>query len=154
MRFSFAFSGWKMPLVYRAMLADGARPLVGPSALALGVRLPPDEHADIPVDAQGAVEPHRGGMSVAPAWRLLPVHRIPRRLRDKFPRAAGKNAVVLWRIGEGPFVETTLAGRLVLRPDPDRPQTHGFVEPDAKMPAGDYQDALAATRDQWRIDED
>jgi hypothetical protein len=47
------------------------------------------------------VEPFMGGMSVAPQWRLLPVHRIPRRLRAKFPQAAGKNSVFLWRMGEG-----------------------------------------------------
>jgi hypothetical protein len=43
----------------------------------LGVRVPPDAKADIAVGAEGMVEPRTGGMSVAPAWRLLPVHRIP-----------------------------------------------------------------------------
>ena len=42
-----------MPLVYRAMLADGEQPQVGPSALALGVRVPPNEHADIAVGMEG-----------------------------------------------------------------------------------------------------
>jgi len=46
----------------------------------------PDEHADIGIDAEGMVEPGTSGMSVAPAWRLLPTHRIPRRLRK--PRAS------------------------------------------------------------------
>jgi hypothetical protein len=142
-----------MPLVYRAMLADGDRPQVGPSALALGVRVPPDEHADIAVGAEGMVEPRTGGMSVAPAWRLLPVHRIPRRLRAKFPRAAGKNSFFLWRMGDGPFAEGPFAERLLFRPDPEKPNKHGFVEPVAKMPTGDYRAALAATRDQWVIDE-
>jgi hypothetical protein len=136
------------------MLADGVRPQVGPSALALGVRVQPDPKADIAVDAEGMVEPRTGGMSVAPAWRLLPVHRIPRRLRTKFPRAAGKNETALWRMGEGPFVEGPLADRLLFRPDPQQPDRHGFVEPMASMPIGDYQVALAATRDQWVIDEE
>ena len=143
-----------MPVVYRAMLADGVRPRVGPSALALGVRLPPDEHADIAVGAEGMVEPRTGGMSVAPAWRRLPLHRIPRRLRARFPRAAGRNDLFLWRMGDGQFSEGPLTDRLFFRPDPEKPNTHGFVEPGATMPAGEYQEALAATRDWWVIDEE
>jgi len=143
-----------MPLVYRAMLADGDRPQVGAAALALGVRVPPDEHADIAVGAEGLVEPRTSGMSVAPAWRLLPVHRIPRRFRARFPRAAGKNALFLWRMGHGPFTDGPIADRLLFRPDPEKPNEHGFVEPVTTMPAGDYRAALAATRDQWAIDEE
>jgi hypothetical protein len=143
-----------MPLVYRAMLADGDRPQVGSSALALGVRLPPDEHADIDIGADGLVEPRTGGMSVAPAWRLLPVHRIPRRLRVRFPRAAGKNQLSLWQMGEGPFTEGPFSDRLHFRPDPEKPDKHGFVEPEVKMSAGEYQAALAMTQDQWVIDEE
>jgi hypothetical protein len=136
------------------MLAERGQPQVGPSALALGVRLPPDEHADIAVGAEGMVEPRTGGMSVAPAWRRLPVHRIPRRLRARFPRAAGRNDVFLRRTGEGPFTEGPLIGRLLFRPDPEKPDAHGFVEPGARMPVGEYQEALAATRDRWVIDEE
>jgi hypothetical protein len=143
-----------MPRVYRAMLADGDRPQVGPTALTLGVRLPPDEHADLAVTAEGMVEPRTGGMSVSPAWRLLPVHRIPRRLRDRFPRATGKNSFFLWRMGDGPFTEGPFADRLLFRPDPDKPTKHGFVEPEARVSADEYQAALAATRDQWMIDEE
>jgi hypothetical protein len=136
------------------MLAEGNRPQVGSSALALGVRLPPDEHADIAVGPAGMVEPRTGEMSVAPAWRLLPLHRIPRRLRAKFPRAAGKDQCFLWRMGDGPFAEALLADRLLLRPDPEKPNAHGFVEPVGTMPAGEYQAALAVTRDRWVIDEE
>jgi len=143
-----------MALLYRAMLADGDRPQVGPTALTLGVRLPPDEHADIAVNAEGLVEPRTGGMSVAPAWRLLPLHRIPRRLCAKFPRAAGKNALFLWRMGEGPFIEGPLGDHLFLRPDPAKPDRHRLVEPVVPMPVGQYQAALGATRDQWAIDEE
>jgi hypothetical protein len=143
-----------MPLVYRAMLADGSRPEVGPSGLALGVRVPPAEHADIDVGSGGLVEPRTGGMSVAPAWRLLPAHRIPRRLRDRFPRASGKNQVFLWRTGEGSFTQGPFADRLLFRPDPEKPDKHGFVEPEVGMPVGEFQAALAATRDRWVIDEE
>jgi hypothetical protein len=93
-------------------------------------------------------------MSVAPAWRLLPVHRIPRRLRAKFPRPAGKNQCFVWRMGEGPFREAPVADRLLLRPDPEKPNAHGFVEPVCTMPVGEYQAALAATRDQWVVAEE
>ena len=48
------------------MVADGGRLKVGASALALGVRMPPNDHPDIAVDAEGKVEPQTGGMSVAP----------------------------------------------------------------------------------------
>jgi hypothetical protein len=143
-----------MPLVYRAMLADGDRPQVGPAALALGVRVPPDEHADIAVSVDGLVEPRTGGMSVAPAWRMLPVHRIPRRLRTKFPRAAGKNECYLWRMGDGPFTEGAFADDLFFRTDPEKPHKHGFVEPAVKMSTAEYQAALAAIRHQWKIDEE
>lgn len=136
------------------MIADGNRPMVGPSALALGVRVPPDAYADIAVGAEGMVAPRTGGMSVAPAWRLLPVHRIPRRLRAKFPRAAGKNECFLWRMGDGPFSEGPFASRLLFRPDPEKPTKHGFVEPAVRMLASEYQEAIAATRDQWGIDEE
>lgn len=144
----------KMPRLYRAMLAEGERPQVGGFALALGVRVPPDDHADIGVAENGTVAPGMGGMSVAPAWRLLPIHRIPRRLRAKVPQAAGKNSVFLWRMGDGTFVEGPLAERLRFRPDPAKPDRHGFVEPETRMPAADYQKALAATRDRWIIDEE
>jgi len=29
-------------------------------------------------------------------------------------------------------------------------ETHGFIEPAYRMELGDYQDAIAATRDLWR----
>jgi hypothetical protein len=134
------------------MLAEGDRPQVGPAGLSLGVRVPPDENADIPVDADGMVEAGTGGMSVGPTWRLLPVHRIPRRFRTKFPRAAGKNGIVLWRMGDGPFTEGPFAEGLRFRPDPEKPTKHGFVEPSARVPIDEYQAALAAPRDRWVID--
>ena len=67
-----------MPLIYRAMRRDfrDGKPLVGDSAATLGVRLPPDKHFDIPVEADGTVMPLTKGMSVAPNWRSLPRHRI------------------------------------------------------------------------------
>jgi hypothetical protein len=116
--------------------------------------MPPDDHADITVGEDGMVEPYTGGMSVAPEWRLLPVHRIPRRLRAKFPQAAGKNAVILWRMGDGLFSPGPFADRLQFRPDPVKPGSHGLIEPATRMPDTEYQRALAETRDQWILDEE
>jgi hypothetical protein len=148
-----AFARQGMPLIYRAMLADGNKPQVGSAATMLGVRVPPAANPDLPVDPQGNVRPASGGMSVAPAWRLLPVHRIPRRLRHLFPRAAGSNQLHCWRLGDGLFTAGPLAAGLYFRPDPHNAIRHGFVEPSQEMRLLDYQAALAATQLQWLVDE-
>jgi hypothetical protein len=143
-----------MPRLYRAMYAEGNKPKVGAAATALGVRVPPDKHADLPAGNDGMVEPGTGGMSVSPAWRLLPVHRILRRLRTKFPRAAGSNQLFCWRFGESGFAAALISDQLMFRPDPEKPDRHGLVEPAQQMKVEEYQAALAATRDQWVIDEE
>jgi hypothetical protein len=56
--------------------------------------------------------------------------------------------------GEGEFQAEKVADGLSLRPDPDKPEEHGFVEPDAQMSLDAYRQALAATRDQWERAED
>jgi hypothetical protein len=142
-----------MPLIYRAMRADGAKPLVGPTAQTLGVRVPPDPNADIEVGPDGKVNPEGGGMSVAPAWRLLPLHRIPKRLRPEVPGAVGSNSLHCWCMGAGPFTAGPVAAELLLRPDAGEQPRHGVVAPAREMPLSDYQDALAATREEWSIDE-
>lgn len=138
-----------MPLVFRVMYLDGGFPRCGPDARSLGVRIPPSQAIDIEPDTEGYVQPGRGGMSVAPGPGQLPVHRLPRRLRGTFPRASGSNQDAVWQMGKGAFEAGDLADQLVLRPDPDRPTAHGFVEPAARMPCADYQAALAATRELW-----
>lgn len=135
-----------MPLIYRSMTPDGDRPKVGPTARTLGARVP----ADIPVQ-DGHVSPGTGGMSVTPSWRDLAPHRIPRRLVHLAPSAHGSNNDFCWRMGEGPFEKGAVSEDLELRPD--RPP-HGSVEPSATMTLDRYQAALAATQDQWQIDED
>jgi hypothetical protein len=142
-----------MPLIYRAMLAAGDKPQLGNTATTLGVRVPPAANPDLPVDPQGSVRPGSGGMSVAPAWRLLPIHRIPRRLRPRFPRAAGSNQLFCWRMGEGAFAAGPVVAGLDLRPDPHHAARHGFVEPSHEMKLLDYQAALAATQPHWLVDE-
>ena len=135
-----------MPLVYRAMTPDGEKPLIAPSARGLGVR----PGHDIEVSSEGYVEPLNGGMSVAPSWRELKRHRIPRRLRHLAPGATGSTKYRCWRMGDGPFLPGSIGERLYLRPD--RP-AHGTIEPSSKMLLDEFQAALAATCDEWVIDE-
>jgi hypothetical protein len=136
------------------MLIQGEFPQVAPDKKALGVLIGPSPQDDLDADDQGNVHPGAGGMSVAPTVDLLPMHRVPRRLRtkypDRFPKAVGSDRYQCWWMGDGPFVAGRVAARLVLRPDPVRPKEHGFVEPDQTMNWSEYEAALAATRDQWR----
>jgi hypothetical protein len=88
-------------------------------------------------------------MSVAPDPARLPVHRLPRRLKDKFRGASGSNQDAVWHMGQREFLVSHLAENLVLRPDPSKPTEHGFVEPAGRMPCADYQATLAATRALW-----
>lgn len=137
-----------MPKIYRAMLREGNRPKIGNTADTLGVRIGPGV-IDIGVSA-GAVVPGTGGMSVAPAWRDLPIHRIPRRLVTLCPGACGKNDAACWTMGEGAFEDGHLTDRLYVRVDT---RTHGMVEPEESMTLAEYRSSLAATRNLWTIDE-
>jgi hypothetical protein len=144
-----------MPLIFRAMLIDGDKPLTGPDRKRLGVRVGPDVQTDdINTDGNGDVHPNTGGMSVSPSVDALPMHRVPRRLRnaspDRFSRATGSNNFACWWMGEGSFVLGPVADHLQLRPDPDHPDRHGFIEPNQKMSRVDYENALTATKDQWQ----
>lgn len=140
-----------MPRIYRSMKADGGKPLVANSAIGLGVRIGNGPHDDIRVTKSGEVTPGSGGMSVASNWRALPVHRIPRRLRAKQPSARGNDLLVCWRMGSGVFAAGTVAIGLILRVDKE---THGLVEPDNRTLLDTYLQNLAATRDEWVIDEE
>jgi len=137
-----------MPLIYRAMQPDGTGPLIGHSSDTLGVR----EGFDIkPTD--GMVYPNTGGMSVAPMKQDLPDHLIPKRLRKQgYPGARRSNSkpdIFPWRMGEGRFEEAPICEKLCLRPDPDSPAVHGFVEPHQPMPVGEYRAAIEATHPNW-----
>ena len=137
-----------MPRVYRVMRkAVDDKPEVGRTGKSLGVRIP----TDIKPDAAGNVHPNTGGMSVAPSMHALPALLVPVRLRLLVPgaNATGKNLHV-WRMGSGDFREEEIAPSLTLRPD--KP-SHGTVQPTSSMPLQAYEAALAATRDEWVIDE-
>lgn len=115
----------------------------------LGVKAGSEEYDDIAPDESGNVHPRTGGMSVAPSWRELPQHRIPKRLRSLCPKARGSNDLVVWSMGEGPFQSEAITTQLNLRVD--KPG-HGMLEPASTMPLDEYERALADTSDQWEID--
>lgn len=139
------------PVVYRAMTDDNGRPLIAPTARGLGAR-----PGDIASDAHGNVHPLTGGMSVTPAWRLPPSHRIPRRLATSTLPARGNDADRIWRFGGAGFqTGQRLNEQLQLRVDPPKGGVvrHGVVEPTESVPAAAYSIALAATQSGWEVDE-
>jgi hypothetical protein len=128
------------------MTVDGGKPMVGDKSNKLGIR----PGRDIPVDGAGNVAPRTGGMSVAPRWRDLPPFLIPKRLKHLAPEARGSKDLACWTMGVGPFEAASVSDRLEPRPSGTR---HGVVEPNQPMSVVEFQDALAATRDAWTIDE-
>jgi hypothetical protein len=122
--------------LYRAMTEEDGAPALGASARKLGARL----DIDIEPDGAGLVHPDAGGMSVSPeSPRNLPRHRRP-------PEWGGNGADPVWEISS-----QSLGPELTYRADPDLPDEHGFIEPIEPMSFDEYQDALAATRNDWRL---
>ena len=116
--------------------ADDGHPEPGRTARTLGAR--PD--IDIPVGADGLVVGGEGGMSVAPdSPGNLPAHRRP-------PAHGGTGKDPVWELGV-----TDLCDELVYREDPLMPGIHGFVEPSAPMTFEQYESALLAARQAWRL---
>ena len=135
------------PKVYRAMKKGvDDYPLAEQSASGLGVR----SGIDITLDQTGNVVLDGNGMSVAPAWRVLELHRIPKRLGTIVPGARGSNATYCFTTGTGPFAQAPFAPGLELLPDTP---AHGCVAPTVSVPLRDYEDNLATTRTNWTIDE-
>lgn len=130
------------------MFADAGRPILGHQGKMLGVRT---DGADLPIEANDHVHPATGGLSVAPEWRKLPAFLVPRRLVGKFARARGNNALSCFRLGELPFMPGQIGDELMI--DIDSPK-HATIQPAFEMTISTFQDSLAATRDDWIIDED
>lgn len=142
-----------MALIHRVMTNQDDKPKLGPTRRTLGVKARPGDESnavDIPTDSHGIVRPNTGGMSVAPSWRDLPRHRIPARLRQLLPSACGRNEDACWRMSDGPFQDAPVASGLRLRVTA---KTHGVVEPTMVVPLDRYQADLAATQNEWVIDE-
>jgi len=143
----------QVPKVYRAMKSSPKDnlPMTGSgSSSELGVRV----GIDIAVDDDGHVVLNGNGMSVAPAWRDLPFTRIPKRLRNSVPGAAGANSTFCFAMGIGPFQRGVVADGLELIPDAGTlPITHGVVAPIRAVAIKQYQFDLESTRAAWQIDE-
>jgi hypothetical protein len=122
--------------ILRAMRTDENRkPRCGSEPNMLGVR----PNVDIRADAHGRVTGGQGGLSVTPDDpKLLPPHVRPQRFGGK-----GKLPVFELLIRD-------LGATLSFRPDPDRPERHGFVEPAKPMHLDEYQAALAASQPAWK----
>lgn len=128
------------------MRADGEYPEVGASARSLGVR----PNTDIHVAPNGAVQPRTGGMSVAPNWRDLKGHRIPKRLKPLCEKATGNNTDRIWFMGEGVFENSQIDEYLELICESE---IHGSIGPVHAVHIGDLQAHLAMTRHRWQVDE-
>lgn len=122
------------------------KPTVDQTATGLGVRV----GTDINTDPTGNVVLDENGMSVAPAWRDLELHRIPKRLGTVVPGARGSNNTHCFTTGTGPFQRDLFAQGLELIPDTS---IHAAVAPVATVPLAQYEADLAATRPDWVIDE-
>lgn len=121
--------------------AEDGLPRGGRSARALGVRVP----QDIQPDAEGAVIPGIGGMSVAPGSILnLPNHRRPRAYGSG---STGPDEDRIYAVED----DSLAAHPLLLQPDPNRPTRHATIEPEERTPLESYESALTATREDWTV---
>jgi hypothetical protein len=138
------------------MREEEGKPALGSASTAFGVRLPNSAHKeiepDIRPDVNGLVYPRSGGMSVSPSAGELPAHRIPRRLKSRYPQATGNDKVRIWRMGDGPFSDARLTDVLILRIDSKNPR-HGLIEPAIVVLADAFVVALEETKNSWSIDE-
>ena len=143
-----------MPTVFRSMktAADGL-PVVGDQSKELGVRVPPNPCPDVDVDpSTNLILLNGSGMSVAENWRLLLPHLIPKRLSGIIADAKGRGNLKCYRLGDGPFAPGPLASglELVLKASD---AGKGNVVPDTAVTVSQFQVDLAATRNQWVVDE-
>lgn len=129
--------------VLRGMRADeDGLPRLGESGRYLGARPDLPEQAqdgDIPMSADGLVQPETGGTSVSPPpVTNLALHRGPPEYGGR-----GKDPVLVLDADE-------LPPELRYRPYPEAPERHGFVEPSRTMSFEEYLRAIQGTRALWR----
>ncbi len=128
------------------------KPVVDATGKGLGVRVEPVRGvSDVDVDDQNRVILNGKGLSVAPNWRELPFFLIPKRLQHQVKAARGSASLFCFTMGDGAFADDRVAEQLSLRVD--RPN-HGCVVPSQLVSVERFQADLAATRDDWHIDED
>lgn len=133
--------------------ADGL-PVVGIQSKELGVREPPNAHADVDVDHQNQVVLNGRGMSVAENWSHLLPHLIPKRLQASglCADASGSNSLACYTMGAGRFLSGPINASLALALKPNDSYA-GNVVPARVVPLAQFQSDVSATRDQWFIDE-
>jgi Protein of unknown function (DUF1557). len=109
---------------YRRMKqnSDGT-PILGDGMDKLGVR-----PKDIPVDHNGFVHPNTGGVSTSPNPNFLPTMK-------------GKNM--------HDFKLDELPEGTKYRPDPQRPNEHGFIEPVAPMKIEVFKSIISGSQGGW-----
>lgn len=128
-------------VLFRGMTpSEDGLPVVARSARALGVRA----DKDIRLNSEGRVLPGCGGMSVAPSsvWNL-PNHRRPRGMGRG---STGPAADRMFSIAP----ESVSSAGLLVRPDPERPAKHAFIEPPEVIELFRYEAMLGSTRTQWK----
>lgn len=123
----------------------------------LGVR-PKDVGLDDDAPDTAQVSPGVGGMSVAGCLRTLPVTLLPKRFElidpERFRGARANNSQKVWASGDGPYESSPVTSDLDLRIDErSEPPGHGSIEPNQPMRLNGYFSSLAATRDEWKVDE-
>ena len=143
--------------MFRAMKADPTdnQPAIGESATSLGVRSD-GNHSDVQIDSDGNVVQNQKGMSVAPDWRSLPNHRVPKRLREKYGKSGPRGPTAAdnircYRLGKGAFERSKVGDDLEMIPDNP---SHGVIAPIRQMSILLYRSLLNQTREYWVIDED
>ena len=135
-----------MPKVFRAMKEENGKPATGQDATRLGLR-----RGEVPLDSAGLVQPSSGGLSVRPSLQAIPIEFVPRRLAHLCQGARGNDRSCGWSHGQGPFADGEVAPTLRLRID--QPNRHGLFEPKAVTTLADFEQAIAATRNDWIVDE-
>ncbi len=142
-----------MPTIFRSMKrAEDGLPVVGSKSKELGVRVPPGPNADIDLDQNNNVIQNGKGMSVVANWRNLLPHLIPMRLKPLSPDAIGANLLACYKMGTGTFAAGAVNHDLILVLKKGTLQA-GNVVPVQGLHRDQFQAALAATRDQWSVDE-
>jgi hypothetical protein len=135
------------------MRVDGdGFPKVGSQSKCLGVREPPNPHADVDLDAGGNVVLNRRGLSVVADWRQLSGHLLPEHLDDGFNGASGKGMQVFVH-GTGRFTDEDAVAESLALVHKRGTTTSGNVTPRASVPLAQFQADLRATREGWSVDE-
>ena len=150
-----------MPRIYRVMREADEKPLVGVESCMLGARLTDlsrEDNTEEDNTENELVEPEKAGLSVGGCVRTTYISILPRRLQTLYPEwargAKGRNSDKVWAMGQGSYLAAPVSADLDLRFRTDDRPGHGLVAPSRKMALEEYQAALAATRDEWEVEEE